>query len=261
MRFSIITPSLNQGRYLRENLSSVQEAASRIPHPVEHIVMDGGSEDETLEILRGQTFATWRSEADGGQSAAINKGLRTSTGDILTYLCADDYLEPDTLAQVAEAFTSPEIHVVYGDGYFLEGDSGWKRLKSSGPFSVERLYRGNFLIQPAVFWRRSVFERWGGFEESLRFCMDHEYWLRIAPYTRWAYLPHPLATCRLHSDAKTSHSLARAWAEARTMQATYGIHCRPWRDALWMNLVGSRYYSAKRTLFKNLGKAFPPKRA
>ncbi len=121
MRFSIVTPSLNQGRYVAECLASV--ASQDVD--TEHWVIDGGSTDETLSVLKARSGTKWISEADRGQSDAINKGLKRSTGDILTYLCADDFLESGVLQRVAAIFASqPGIDFVYGDGYFLESDSG-----------------------------------------------------------------------------------------------------------------------------------------
>lgn len=251
MRFSIVTPSLNQGRYLAECLASVASQGVE----TEHWVIDGGSSDETLAVLTSQVGAKWLSEADRGQSDAINKGLERATGDILTYLCADDFLEPGVLQRVAAVFAeNPLVDFVYGDGYFLESDSGWKRRKTADAFSIERLRRGNFLLQPAVFWRRRVYERHGGFDPTLQYCMDHEYWLRACGDTVWHYLPEPLASCRLHADAKTSRALALAWAEAARMQARYGIHGRPAWDALWMRVAGARYYTLKRRMFALIGR-------
>jgi glycosyltransferase involved in cell wall biosynthesis len=255
MRFSVVTPSLNQGPWVAETLASVRSNADGLD--VEHWVMDGGSTDQTVAILRDQDFARWVSAPDGGQTDAINQGLARSTGEILGYLCADDLLEPGALAAVREVFArKPDADVVYGDGYFLESDSGWKRRKTSGEFSWERLRRGNFLLQPAVFWRRAVLERFGPLDDRLRFCMDHEYWLRIGAQTRWVRLDRPLATCRLHADAKTSRALAPAWREAAVMQARYGIVWRPRLEAWWMTLAGQHYYRGKRFLFARIGRHF-----
>jgi len=145
---------------------------------------------------------------------------------------------------------------VYGDAFFLEADSGWKRRKNAGEFSFRRLRGGNFLLQPAVFWRRSVYEKFGEFDPNLQFCMDHEYWLRIGAYTRWHYLNHALATCRLHGGAKTSRALSAAWAEAATMQARYGLRVRPRLEEAWMRLGGQHYYRLKRALFSFVGRRF-----
>ncbi len=250
MRFSIVTPSLNQGRYVTECLTSVASQGVE----AEHWVIDGGSTDETLTILGAQSGARWVSEPDRDNPTRSTRA-RPRDWDILAYLCADDYLEPGVLARVAAIFANhPETDFVYGDGYFLESDSGWKRLKRAGEFSAERLRRGNFLLQPAVFWRRRVYEQHGGFDASLQYCMDHEYWLRACGSTEWRYLPEPLATCRLHADAKTSRALARAWAEAARMQERYGIRGRPGWDAIWMRMAGARYYTLKRRLFALVGR-------
>lgn len=257
MRFSIVTPSLNQGAWIEENLRSVRENPGL---SVEHLVMDARSRDQTVDILSRQDFAQWVSEPDGGQTDAINKGLARSSGEILSYLCADDFLEPGALALVDQAFREhPEVDVVFGDCFFLEANSAWKRPKHAGAFTYERLRHNNFLFQPAVFWRRSVYERFGAFDATLQFCMDHEYWLRIGAETRWLYLPQPLATCRLHVEAKTSRALVAAWREAATMQARYGIYWKPKLDALWMATLGQHYYSLKRKLFSAVGRRLAPR--
>jgi len=242
---SIVTPSLNQGAFLEACLDSVRTAAAAIDAGVEHFIADGGSTDNTLKILAGRDDVRWISEKDRGQTDAINKGLQQTSGGIVSYLCADDLLEPDALRLVVEAFASnPEADVVYGDAYFLE--EGWKRKKAAGEFSETRLRKGNFLLQPAVFLRRSVIERFGPFDASLKYCMDHEYWLRICGKTRWHHVPSPLASCRLHADAKTWSQLPAAWKEARTMQRQYHIRWRPLRDVLWMSTLGCHYYRLKR---------------
>lgn len=256
MVISLVTPSLNQGRFLAETLASVRTAAARAPSiTIEHIVQDGGSTDDTLEILSSQDFAQWKSEPDAGQSQAINRALSRCKGDILAYLCSDDLIEPDTIRVVADAFEAhPGCDVVYGDYFFLESDTGWKRRKVAGAFSVERLRRCNFLSQPATFWRRSVYERHGGFDESLRYCMDHEYWLRIAADSQFQYVPEPLASMRLHADAKTASALAPMWWESARMQQRYGHGWRPYCEAIAMSLYGQHYYRMKRRFFRWLGR-------
>ncbi len=106
-----------------------------------------------------------------------------------------------------------------------------------------------------AFLRRRVFEAHGLFDADLRFCMDHEFWLRICRDTRWTRVNEPLASCRLHSDSKTWSQLPAAWEESRRMQARYGIYWRPLRDALWMRTLGCHYYRLKRSLFACVAKA------
>lgn len=251
MRLSVVTPSLNQGRYLRACLDSVRTAAEAAGgHEVEHIVIDGGSTDETPAILRGQNFAKWISEPDRGQSEAINKGLRMSSGGILAYLCADDLYETESIARVLDAFESDEdIDVVYAGYSFLEGDSGRKRRKSAAKFRPDNLHNSNPLGQPAVWWRRRVYQNFGGFDESLHYCMDHEYWLRLGTNVRWHYLPEALAVSRLHADAKTSRQLPSMWRETARMLTRDGWRLKPWWDAFAMATWGRHYYRLKRLWF------------
>lgn len=251
MRLSVITPSLNQGRYLGQCLASVREAAAEAaPFETEHIVIDGGSTDGSVDLLRATPGLRWTSGPDSGQSHAINKGLSMATGDILAYLCADDLYEPGAIRRVLETFAADaETDVVYGDFHFLEGDSGRKRRKSAARFRPDRLHRANPLGQPAVWWRRRVYDKFGGFDESLHYCMDHEYWLRLGTHVQWHYLPEPLAVCRLHADAKTSRQLPAMWRETARMLTRDGWRFKPWWNAFAMSAWGRHYYLLKRRWF------------
>ena len=251
MRLSIVTPSLNQGRYLRECLESVRTAASAATgYEVEHLVMDGASTDGSLDILRAQSFARWTSEPDGGQTEAINKGLRQTTGDIMAYLCADDLYEPHAIVRVMDAFAADDaIDMVYADYFFLEGDSGRKRRKSAAGFRPDNLHNSNPLGQPAVWWRRRVYEKFGGFDQSLHYCMDHEYWMCLGTRVRWHYIPEALAVSRLHSDAKTSRQLVAMWRETAQMLTRDGWRLKPWWDSFAMAAWGRHYYRLKRFWF------------
>ncbi len=251
MRLSVITPSLNQARYLGECLDSVRVAARQAsPHEIEHIVMDGGSTDGSLNLLREHKDVSWESAPDRGQSHAINKGLARASGDVLAYLCADDLYEPAAIKRVLDTFAANDhIDVVYADFYFLEGNSGRKRRKSAVKFAPQYLPRKNPLGQPAVWWRRRVYEKFGGFDESLHYCMDHEYWLRLGPRVQWHYLPEALAVSRLHDDAKTSLQLPAMWRETAQMLTREGWRFGPWWNAFAMAAWGRHYYRLKRLWF------------
>jgi len=256
VRISVVTPSFQQALYLPETLASVRAAAEAAPeHEVEHWVIDAGSTDGTRDILRGQHFAQWISEPDQGQSDAVNKGWARSTGEVLCFLCSDDLWETDTVRLIAEAFLKhAEVDLVYGDYAFLEGDSGWRRPKLAGAFSVERLFVHNFLSQPATFMRRQVYEQFGGLDMTLRYCMDHEYWLRIARDTRWHYIESPLAVMRMHGDAKTTAKLAEAWEETAKMADRYGIGPAFRRKAIWMRFLGQPLFRLRRRIYGMFGK-------
>jgi glycosyltransferase involved in cell wall biosynthesis len=251
VRLSVITPSLNQVAYLGDCLASVRASAVQAPrHEVEHLVIDGGSTDGSTTLLREAPGLRWVSEPDRGQSHAINKGLAMATGEVFTYLCADDLYEPAAIPRVLDTFASDAtIDVVFADFFFLEGKSGRRRRKSAAGFDPGLLDQGNPLGQPAVWWRRTVQERFGGFDESLHFCMDHEFWLRLGPRVRWHYLPEPLACCRLHADAKTSRQLPAMWQETARMLTRDGWRFKPWWNAFAMAAWGQHYYRVKRLWF------------
>ncbi len=256
MILSVVTPSLNQARYLTACLDSVREAAENLHPPcsLEHRVVDGGSTDKTIDILAAQTFAQWSSRKDSGQSQAVNRGWQDTTGEILCFLCADDLWLPQTASLVLQTFMdNPDADVVYGDYYFLEGETCWMRRRIAGPFSHSRLLQHNFLSQPAVFLRRNVFEEFGGLREDLKYCMDHEFWLRIAGKTRWVYVQEPLAAMRLHADAKTSSQLAAAWWETAEMAKPHGQGSRFFRKALWMSIAGQFLYRVRRKIYRRIG--------
>lgn len=207
---SILTPSFNQGRFVGETLASVREQNDR---NVEHLVMDGGSTDGTLEILettaRGDARLKWWSEPDRGQSHALNKLLDRAEGEFIGWLNSDDCYLPAAFAAVRRAFADhPEALVIYGD--YEETDAASRVIRPRRAFEdgVESLilfWEGRANIgQPAVFWRRELTERIGRLDESLHYCMDWDLWVRARRVTEFAHVGQSLATCRLHSGGKTA---------------------------------------------------------
>jgi glycosyltransferase involved in cell wall biosynthesis len=211
MRISIVVPSLNQGPYLEETLSSVLDQG----YPdVELIVIDGGSTDNSVEILRrySKHLAFWVSEPDRGQTDAINKGLNRASGEIWSYLNSDDLLLPGALSTMTRAFKDPAVRWAGGvsDIFDRNGPRGEIRPR---PVASARHYltpwnRPDKYIFPCsnvTFYRRDVLAELGGFDESYKFCMDIEFDVRLAMKTGQA--PHlidaPLGRWRWHSDSKT----------------------------------------------------------
>lgn len=203
-RISIITPSFNQGEYIEETIRSV--LLQGYPN-LEYIVVDGGSSDNTLEILRkyGQ-FLRWISEPDNGQTDAINKGLKICTGDILAYLNSDDVYLPGVFFKIAEVFKSdPEIMMVYGDIIHIDKNSNEIERHITGLIDFQKYLMGMFYIpQPTVFFRKDSFTKVGYFDDSLHLAMDYDYWLRILLKNEAKYIPEPLAKARIYADAKSS---------------------------------------------------------
>ena len=160
---SVVMPTLNQARFLERALESVH---AQTYHPIEHVVIDGGSTDGTVEILRRAAAAgrlSYVSEDDRGMYDAINKGLARTTGEILAYLNSDDAWFPWAVETVVAAFEAhPDADLVYGDGIKVDEASGSHRLRILPPFHRISVANYESLCQPAVFWRRELYERMGG---------------------------------------------------------------------------------------------------
>jgi glycosyltransferase involved in cell wall biosynthesis len=205
MKFSIITPSFEQGQYIADNLESVLVGQSDCD--VEHIVVDGGSTDDTVKILmehqKIHPSLIWTSEKDQGQSDAINKGIGKSTGDILAYLNSDDYYLPGTLAKVNEIFHRyPNVDFVYGDIYMVDQNRERLRLIKSLKTSLwHHLYCFPF-PQQSCFWRRDLMSKIPLFNTGNKTCMDSEFFAcaLTLPLTLHR-ISKPLACFRIHQDS------------------------------------------------------------
>ena len=171
---------------------------------LEVIVVDNLSHDNTLEIAQNAGF-NCISEPDSGQSEAINKGIKRSSGDIIGFLNADDIFFPKTLSRVREVFSSkPDLKVIYGQGTHIDEWGNWLEDYTTQSWDYSALKSNNYLCQPAVFWRREIHEEFGYFDEDLHYAFDYEFWLRLGKRLPFLYLEYEyLAKSRLHSEAKT----------------------------------------------------------
>jgi glycosyltransferase involved in cell wall biosynthesis len=210
---TVVTPSFNQGRFIRATIESVLNQ----DYPrIEYLVMDGGSTDETVSILREYSGRIrWVSEPDRGQAHAINKGWRQSSGSIVAYLNSDDVYLPGAIARgVAALDAHPEAAAVYGEGYHVDEAGVILERYPTEPFDADRLREACYICQPTVFLRRDCVERVGYLDESLRYCMDYDLWIRLARTGKvMRYTPHYFASTRLHADAKTLDQRRPAHAE------------------------------------------------
>lgn len=201
---SIVTPSFNQGRYIAETIESV---LSQTYQNIEYIVIDGGSGDETIGILRKYKSAglKWISEADSGQSDAIQKGFERAQGEIIGWLNSDDVLLPYTVEKVVCAFDeSPDIGLVWGDLLVIDESSCPVNTCRSGSLSLNRLLNEDqSVMQPGSFYRRQYVERVGGLDKKLRFVMDYDLFIRLLRISKGVYIPEPLAKFRLHTESKS----------------------------------------------------------
>lgn len=204
MLVSIVTPSFNQGSFIAETIASILDQDYS---DLEYLVVDGGSTDRTLEILRGfgDRFR-WVSEPDRGQSDAINKGWRKARGEILAWLNSDDLYRPGAVRKVVAFFKQhPGVDLVYGncDSIDERGDVIERHhMRSANALDLLRS-PVSLIAQPATFFRRHVLETVGFLDERLYYTMDFDYWIRVASRHAIAHLPECLAAMRIHGEAKT----------------------------------------------------------
>lgn len=217
MRISIVTPSFNQGRFIGRTLQSV---ADQGVEGLEHLVMDGGSKDETVAVLQAfRPAVRWVSEPDRGQTDALNKGIRVARGEIIGWLNSDDVYYPGAVAAVLQVFAAePDVDVVYGMADHIDADDVVFEAYPTEPWDAARLAESCFICQPALFFRRSAVDRFGLPDAALHYCMDYEYWLRLARGgARFRYLERKLAGSRMYADNKTLGARVAVHAEINDM--------------------------------------------
>jgi glycosyltransferase involved in cell wall biosynthesis len=223
---SVITPSLNQARWLRANLSSVQSQTYR---DFEHIVVDGGSRDGTIPLLNGAPNVAAYVETGTSQTQAINSAFEHSRGDIIAWLNSDDaYFSTRTLEWVVEAFgAQPDVGVIYGHSVLVNADDLVLQTMWVPPFHRRLLKLHNFIIQPAAFIRRSLIVSHQLVRDDYRSTMDAELWLRLSLSVRFSRLDRILSIDRHHLARK---SLARpdlAERDHLALVKEYGIRSGP----------------------------------
>jgi glycosyltransferase involved in cell wall biosynthesis len=253
---TIVTPSYNQGRFIEETILSVLN--QDYPH-IEYIIMDGGSTDQTLDIIRKyQNRLIWYSEKDKGQSNAINKGLRIAKGDILAYLNSDDTYLPNAVTRAVHYLTSntSDSPFVYGEGYHITKEGAIIEKYPTELFNFNHLAEICYICQPTAFWKREVIEKIGLFDENLHYAMDYDYWIRIAKYFgNLGYINEYLANSRQYPEIKTFSKRFEAHAETLdVIKKHYGRGNIPskWIYAyaqLYMDQLISRETKAKNAVY------------
>ncbi len=226
---SIVTPSFNSARFLRECIESV--LAQDYPN-IEYIVMDGGSTDETPAILERylERIARIHSAPDFGQGQAINRGLAASQGDIVAFLNADDAYLPYAVGQAVRAFAAhPGAAVVYGNAYHVAADGTTVAPYPTEDFDRASLARSCYICQPAAFVRRQAFERAGALNPSLHYVLDYDLWLRLAAVGPFVRIEPFLAKSRVHSGSKSVSNRKAFYREIFSMlQSHYGYVPYEW---------------------------------
>ena len=223
-RISIVTPSFNQARYLEATMQSVFQ--QEYPN-LEYIVIDGGSTDGSVDIIRrhADRLASWVSEPDGGQSAAIASGFKRATGDILAWLNSDDVYLPGALQAVSRAFEAdPRVDFVYGSRRVIDSE-GHESRRYSPPTLFHRYYFsfGQWIPQECAFWRRGLYDRIGGLDPDKGFSLDFSLFVRMWRFGTFKRIDEELGAFRMHDESKTSRLGALRDREGASIRLDNGI--------------------------------------
>lgn len=212
----IIIPSYHQGEYLEKTIASV--IANKKNADIEIALMDGGSKDETLDIIKKYEnyFSAWCSEPDKGQAEAINKGIRALPDcDYYMWLNSDDVFEDElAVAKIAGFTEQNNYEVCYGLSHFIDKQGAVTGEYPVEPFDSKKLGSRCFLSQPSVLFSRKAYEETGPLNEQLKMCLDYEYWIRLAQKYEFGFLREYIGCTRLYDMTKTSTMQQRHLTEA-----------------------------------------------
>jgi glycosyltransferase involved in cell wall biosynthesis len=236
---TIVTPSFNQGEFIADAIESI--LGQDYP-AVEYIVMDGGSTDGTIDVLRqyGDRIR-WTSGPDGGQTDAIHSGFLAGSGEYLAWLNADDRYVPGAISAAIESLQAkPSAALLYGLGEFVDREGGGAEpCAQVGPWSFERLIGTlNLVFQPATVFRRDAYLAIGGLDRSLNYVMDYDLWIRLGSRYPVIFLPRLLAQARVYGETKTSTGGLPRMEEMERMVRRNGGRGLPsaYRREMWQEL-------------------------
>ncbi len=250
LRISLVTPSFNQVAFIERTIASI--VSQQGDFVLDYRIIDGGSSDGTLEILRRcrDPRVSWVSEPDKGQVDAINKGLRAATGDIVGWVNSDDLLLPGALARVARALHEhPEVDWLHGRCEIIDVHdrpvrrwvSLYKHIRAQR-HSFENLLTENYVSQMTAFWRRSIHEEVGYLDPTLKLAFDYDFWLRLARRGAPLYLQERIGCFRWYPSSKSGAQFEAQFREDAEIAARYAGH-RPWvllrKRAKNMAIVGA----------------------
>lgn len=252
-RISVIVPSYNSAPYLRQALTS---ALDQVPAPHEVLVQDGGSTDDTLDVLRsfGGRVA-WVSAPDDGQSDALNRALARATGDTVLWLNADDVLLPGSIEAASAAFASdPDLAFAYGDFDIIDAAGALVRRYQSSEYSWERVYaRGCYIFSGSLFVRRQHLVATGGYDPSLHGCMDFDLLLRLDAPGRSRHLGRTIGQFRMHGASKSSTIGLVFLREAFRVRRRHARGSpRLWLVAIWAAAVSGIMQATARLRYSSI---------
>ena len=207
-KISIITPTYNQGQFIEETIQSV--ISQNYPN-LEYMIFDGGSTDNTIEIIKKyeKHLSYWESKPDRGQAHAINKGLEKATGEIFQWLNSDDYLEKNALFKIAEAFNDKNIDAVAGQTQYFSINKKYKieQLRNINSESLMFWNQNIVYTQPGIWLKRELMLNINGVKEKYHYAFDTEMIIRyLSKYPKINYIENLLVLFRLHDESKTVSS-------------------------------------------------------
>jgi glycosyltransferase involved in cell wall biosynthesis len=237
-KISIVTPSYNQGKFIAQTIDSVLN--QKYPN-LEYWVIDGGSTDNTVEILKSYgTQIQWVSEKDHGQTEAINKGFHLASGEIVAFLNSDDYYLPGTLLKVADSFQKTNCMWLTGNYHIVDEENqpiqAWIPIyKQFLQFFSSRFMLSitNYINQPSTFWRREAFEQVGYFNEDLQYVMDYDFWMRMIRKYPLKITHDVFSSFRIHHDSKGGSQYIQQFDEEIMVLQRYN----PQRITLFLHKV------------------------
>lgn len=226
MKFTIVTPSYQQGSYLERTIESVLKQGCKTVD-LEYFILDNRSTDETVNILKkyeNHSQIKIIRSADLGQADAINQGWALGTGDVFAWLNADDIYLDQTLELVAEYFRSqPHVNVIYGEAVYIDRfDAVLKPVTNIRDYSKEALRTHDFITQPATFLRREVVLKTGKLSLLYRYGFDWDYWIRVSDYYDFVRVNDVLAGYRVTGENLTTTGKGRRFREMIRIVWCYG---------------------------------------
>ena len=243
---SVIIPSFNQGQFIEETLISV--IGQQYPN-LEILVIDGGSTDNTVEVLKKYTdkISYWHSKKDKGQADAINQGIHLSSGDVICWLNSDDMFMPGTLLDVGKRFQSytSECYFVYGAAVNIKnGDQIVSRNQIPTSFDASKLTYFDYIVQPSTFWTRKLFQKVGDLNDKYDYVLDWEWFIRASKIVEFEYIPKIYSVYRIHPSHKTGNGGAKRRKEITEVVEKYS-------SDYWSNVfreINTKYDDIEKTL-------------
>lgn len=229
---SIVTAVRNGEKYLERTIQSV---LCQTHGKTELIVIDGGSKDATLDIIRKyeNRISYWISEPDNGMYDAINKGIKKANGAYLAYLNSDDVYNPDTVAAALEVFkANSDTSMIYGDCDFIDGEDKFLYRYRYPDFDWNKFVALNWMSipQPTVFWKREIHEKCGYLDPSYKMVGDFEFFSRVGKEFKIMHVRKPLARFRIHGESLSAKGAETNRQEVKRMRESLGLEMGMWQN-------------------------------